>query len=92
MTAVRLPTGTSYDPDDIFGVRKALRILPEPQHDAFFDRWIALTEACNFDVPGILAAVRLQRAVSRPGAPGLDAAWSTVDEAITGYLDWRAAR
>ena len=92
MTAVRLPTGTYYDPDDIFGVRRALGALTEPQRDLFFDEWTVLTEQCSFDVPEIHAAVR--RLVEMPGHrnPALDVAWTTVDQAITGYLDWRAAR
>jgi hypothetical protein len=92
MTAIRLPTGTSYDPDDIFGVRRAMAGLTEPQRDAFFDEWTVLTEDCSFDVPRILVAVRCRVEAADERIAALDDAWTTVDRAIAGYLDWRATR
>ncbi|HZP27571.1 MAG TPA: hypothetical protein VFC99_01350 [Acidimicrobiia bacterium] len=81
-----------YDPDDIFGVRRALECLPERHHDQFFDRWIALTERCGFDVVRIHAEVRAELAAGAAGPAAFAGAWATVDDAMAGYLDWRAAR
>ena len=92
MTAVRLPTGTCYDPDDIFGVRRAMAVLTEPEREAFFEEWTVLTEECGFDVPSILAAVKCRVEAGDGGIAALDSAWTTVDGAITGYLDWHATR
>ena len=92
MTAVRLPTGTYYDADDIFGVRRAMGALTESRREAFFEEWTSLTEECGFDVPCILEAVRCRVGTSDERITELDHAWATVDRAMTGYLDWRAAR
>jgi hypothetical protein len=92
MTAIRLPTGTYYDPDDIFGVRRALGALTEPEREAFFEEWASLTEECRFDVPSIHGVVRAMVEAADGRIAALDGAWATVDRAITGYLDWRAAR
>jgi hypothetical protein len=88
---LRLRTDPSaYDPDDMFGVRRALAVLPTEAHDRFFDRWVVLTEDADYDVRRIHAAVRVERAA--PASDGLGPAWVTVDDAITAYLGWRSAR
>jgi hypothetical protein len=92
-TAVRYRTDpTTYDPDDMFGVRRALGVIPAGDHDRFFDRWISLTEDCDLDVRRIQTAVRAVRAEPRLDADGLADAWATVDGAITAYLGWRSGR
>jgi hypothetical protein len=82
---------TVYDPDDMFGVRRALGAVTPAARDRFFDRWVELTEACDLDLRRIHAAVRRER-----GDASLDdelgAAWRMVDEAMAAYLGWRAVR
>jgi hypothetical protein len=94
VATLSLDSHPGYDPDDIFGVRRALVALPAAWRDEFFDRWVAITEECGLDVPRIHAAVRLEiaRAQGLDGARGLDDAWRTVAQAMSAYLAWRAAR
>jgi hypothetical protein len=94
VATLSLDSHPGYDPDDIFGVRRALVALPPAWRDEFFDRWVALTEECGFEVPRIHAAVRLEIANAQglDGAHGLDDAWRTVAQAMSAYLAWRAAR
>jgi hypothetical protein len=82
---------TTYDPDDMLGVRRALTVLPDADHDRFFDRWVALTERCDFDLRRIHEAVR-EELDADPGPGGLAGAWAAVDEAMTAYLGWRPVR
>jgi hypothetical protein len=94
VATLSLDSHPGYDPDDIFGVRRALVALPPAWRDEFFDRWVALTEECGFEVPRIHAAVRLEIANAQglDGAHALDDAWRTVAQAMSAYLAWRAAR
>jgi hypothetical protein len=94
VTTLSLDAQAAYDPDDIFGVRRALVGLPVYRRDEFFDRWVELTESCEFEVPRIHAAVRLELASvpAGAGAEALQAAWATVGTAMSAYLEWRAAR
>jgi hypothetical protein len=104
VATLSLDARAGYDPDDIFGVRRALVALPPARRDEFFDRWVALTEECGLEVSRIHAAVRLEIANAQgldgagaqgldgAGAQGLDGAWSTVAQAMSAYLAWRAAR
>ncbi len=92
MAAVQLEYATAYDPNDFFGVRRALSSLPEARRDEFFERWITLTEDCRFEVPRILVDVRREAIAERatPGREDLGRAWVTIGNAIAGYLAWRA--
>jgi hypothetical protein len=94
VATLSLDAHAGYDPDDIFGVRRALAALPPTLRDEFFDRWVALTEECGLEVSRIHAAVRLEMAgaLVGVGAHGLDEAWRTVAQAMSAYLAWRAAR
>ena len=83
---------SEYDPDDMFGIRRALLALPETARDRFFDRWIVLTELAEFDVVRIHAAVGTELAAQADPAGVLARAWTTVEGAMAGYLDWRARR
>ena len=93
--SLSLGARTSYDPDDIFGVRRALDALPAARRDEFFDQWVALTEGCEFEVPRIHDAVRARIAdpsAAAGGADPLHGAWRTVGGAMSAYLEWRATR
>jgi hypothetical protein len=94
VATLSLDAHSAYDPDDIFGVRRALVGLPEHRRDEFFDRWVELTEGCEFEVPRIHAAVRHELASVPAGAgnEALHAAWATVGSAMSAYLAWRAER
>jgi hypothetical protein len=81
-----------YDPDDMFGIRRALLALPETARDRVFDRWIVLTELAEVDVVRIHAAVGTELAAQSDPAAVLARAWATVEGAMAGYLDWRARR
>jgi len=92
-----LAARTAYDPDDIFGVRRALGALSAARRDEFFDQWVALTESCGYEVPRIHDAVRAR--VTDPeatrgatGADPLSDAWRTVGSAMSAYLEWRGTR
>jgi hypothetical protein len=92
-TAVRFGSGPSaYDPDDMFGVRRALGVVAAGDGDRFFDRWVEITECCKFDVRRIHTVVRQERCAADTDAARFAAAWATVDEAMTAYLGWRALR
>jgi hypothetical protein len=92
LAAIQLDFATAYDPNDFFGVRRALAALPEGRRDEFFERWIELTEECNFEVPRILVGVRCVAVADRgtAGREDLGRAWVTIGNAIAGYLAWRA--
>jgi hypothetical protein len=92
-TAVRFGSGPSaYDPDDMFGVRRALGIVGAGDRDRFFDRWVEITEGCDFDVRRIHTVVRQERVAAGTDPARFAKAWATVDEAMTAYLGWRALR
>jgi hypothetical protein len=88
---VLLDDHSMVDLDDMFGVRRALALLPERLHDVFIDNWRALTEAHPGNVVAIRAAVA--RRATRPFADGVSdpcaAAWKLVSDAMTNYLAWR---
>ena len=80
------------DRNDIFGVRRVLDSLPEPQREAFLQRWSIIGDQCEYDVNLIrTAAVREARATRRRD-PELAAAWTTVSAAMAAYLAWRSSR
>jgi hypothetical protein len=51
-----------------------------------------LTELAEFDVVRIHAAVGTELAAQADPAGVLARAWTTVEGAMAGYLDWRARR
>ena len=94
-TATAVPFGSgpsAYDPDDMFGVRRALGVVTASERDRFFDRWVDITECCEFDVRRIHTVVRQERLAAGTDAARFAMAWATVDEAMTAYLGWRAVR
>ncbi|MCJ7673447.1 MAG: hypothetical protein MUP67_15595, partial [Acidimicrobiia bacterium] len=48
-----------FDPDDIFGVRRALDTLPEHRWDDFFSTWGTLAETCELDPRRMQASAAL---------------------------------
>ena len=96
MAALDFQVTAAYDPDDMFGLRRALAVLPERRHDEFFDRWTALSEQCGYELHRLRGAVADEAGIlrTRPDRTGreLGAAWSVVADAMAGYLDWRAGR
>jgi hypothetical protein len=88
-----LATGQSvpgFDPEDIFGVRRALRSLPEDLWDDFLAEWAELGERMDCDVDAVRQAARDEaRAEARSGRERLRSAWSTVASAMGAYLEWR---
>jgi len=78
------------DRDDIFGVRRALAILPEDKWDAFLQRWAQLGDRCEYDLALIRADVAEEADECRDAL--MAAAWGTVAGAMTSYLAWRSHR
>jgi hypothetical protein len=80
--------GAAVDRDDIFGVRRAMELLPEDRWDAFLHRWAQLGDRCEYDLT-LLRADVLQEA-EECGDGALATAWSTIALAMSTYLDWRS--
>jgi hypothetical protein len=83
-----------FDPDDIFGVRRALDTLPEHRWDDFFSTWGQLAETCELDPRRMQASAAREAttaAGSDPADAGLANAWQTVSDAMRSYLEWKTA-
>ena len=79
-----------FDPEDIFGVRRALASLPEGLRDEFLAAWVELGERTDCDVEAIQRAARdAARTRARDGSDPMETAWSTVASAMDAYLEWR---
>lgn len=94
-------TGSAVQPvagvdlDDMFGLRRALRLLPERRWDDFFSAWARIAETCELDVERMQAMVAWAAgALDRYAATDdeLSAAWETVSAAMRAYLGWREQR
>ena len=80
--------GPNVDLDDMFGLRRASSMLPEPSRDAFFERWAELVQECRYDLRLLsIAATREARAPAR--SPGITRAWATVACSLQRYVEWR---
>jgi hypothetical protein len=71
----------------MFGVRRALELLPEARWDAFLHRWAQLGDRCEYDLT-ILRVDVIQEAADC-GDETLAAAWGTIALAMSSYLEWR---
>jgi hypothetical protein len=81
-----------FDPEDIFGVRRALRGLPDHLQDDFLAAWVELAERAACDVQAVRRAAHdSARACARDGRDRMGSAWRTVHEAMSAYLEWRTA-
>lgn len=84
-----------YDGDDLFGVRRALEVLPVAAWEQFLFEWRSLTELADFDVHALDVVVRRQ-ARRRARYEGTDdpfaEAWHIVADATAQYLAWRDSR
>jgi|GEM_PF-6863627 len=82
-----------FDPDDMFGVRRALRTLPEHLWDDFFSTWGKFADAADLDLVRMQASAAREATVAAgcdTGDGGLANAWQTVADAMNSYLDWKA--
>jgi hypothetical protein len=81
-----------FDPDDIFGLRRALRNLPPELRDEFVARWVELSERTDCNVEAFRSEARAAARVCGHvnGGDRMSTAWSTVASAIGAYLEWRA--
>ncbi len=80
--------GPDVDLDDMFGLRHALSMLPEPSRDAFVERWAELVQECRYDLRLLsTAATREARAQAR--SPGMESAWAMVARSMHRYVEWR---
>ena len=83
-----------FDPDDIFGVRRALVTLPEHRWDDFFSTWGTLAETCDLDPRRMQVSAALEATTAARREPvdaALANAWQTVSDAMRSYLEWKAA-
>lgn len=79
-----------FDPEDIFGLRRALRALPDELHAEFIERWVELGELTNCDVEGFRRGAReAARRCALSGKERMRSAWTTVAGAMGAYLQWR---
>jgi hypothetical protein len=81
-----------YDADDMFGVRRALEALPASSWEQFLSEWRSLTEAADFDVDAVDAAVHRQarrRSAYQGTNDPVATAWGIVAEATAQYVAWR---
>jgi hypothetical protein len=85
---VPLRVGEPVDRDDIFGVRRALGLLPDDRWDAFLHRWAQLGDQCEYDLNLLRADVIQEADDCRDEA--MAAAWATIALAMSSYLEWRA--
>jgi hypothetical protein len=76
------------DRNDIFGVRRALELLPDDRWDAFLHRWAQLGDRCEYDL-NLLRADVIQEADDCPDE-STAAAWATIALAMSTYLEWRS--
>ena len=81
-----------FDPEDIFGLRRALQCLPEESRDVFLARWVELGERTDCNIEAIYAGVRetVREYALLEGGDRMGAAWSIVASAMGAYLEWRA--
>jgi hypothetical protein len=80
------------DRDDIFGLRRALATLPEPDRDRFLQRWSEMADRCEYDVNLVRTIVVREARDCRGRDPVLADAWTTVGAAMAAYLAWRSRR
>jgi hypothetical protein len=78
------------DLDDMFGLRRALAMLPERLHDAFVERWVQLGGRCDYDVHALSVETRNESDHWRRREPALASAWATVAIAMSRYVAWRS--
>jgi hypothetical protein len=78
------------DLDDMFGLRRALAVLPERLHDAFVQRWVQLGGRCDYDVRALSVETRNESDHWRRREPALASAWATVAVAMSRYVAWRS--
>ena len=85
----------TFDLDDMFGIRRALHMLPEHLWDDFFSAWAEIANACALDLER-MQAVAARRAIVAGGRDAVDGelsnAWGTVSAAMSSYLAWRTLR
>lgn len=82
-----------YDADDMFGVRRALEILPASSWEQFLFEWRSLTEVADFDVDALNVAIRRQarrRSRYEGSNDPIAAAWSIVADATARYVRSRS--
>ena len=81
-----------FDPEDIFGLRRALQGLPGESRDVFLARWVELGERTDCNIEAIYAGVRetVREYALLEGGDRMGAAWSIVASAMGAYLEWRA--
>ena len=86
----RANTVPGFDPEDIFGLRRALRGLPEELHADFIERWVELGELTGCDVEAVRRGAReTARRCALSGTERMRTAWTTVAGAMGAYLEWR---
>ena len=90
MTAGAVP---GFNPEDLFGLRRALNGLPEELRDVLLARLVELGERTDCDVEAIRSGAReaAREYALVEGADRLCVAWCSVVSAIGSYLEWRAA-
>ncbi len=80
-----------FDPNDIFGLRRALALLPETEWDGFIARWSEIGERCDYDLVSIRADVEDEAEAQRELEARHARAWAVVSAAMRAYFVWRAA-
>jgi hypothetical protein len=80
------------DLDDVFGLRRALAMLPDAHRDLFIQQWSQIAARCEYDVNLVRTAVVRQAREYRFRDPELGDAWTTVGAAMGAYLAWRSDR
>jgi hypothetical protein len=80
-----------FDPNDIFGLRRALELLPETEWDRFIARWSEIGECCDYDLVSIRADVEDEAEALRDRDSAHGRAWAVVSVAMRAYFVWRAA-
>jgi hypothetical protein len=87
----RLEANVGFDPEDMFGLRRALRDLPDELRDDFIAHWVELGELSDCDVEAVRRGAReAARDCALQGMDRMRAAWSTVARAMDAYVAWRA--
>lgn len=84
----------TFDLDDMFGIRRALGVLPPDRWDEFFATWAEVAEVCDLDIGQmqVLAALGASCPDGAAADRHLVGAWRTVSDAMASYLLWRSQR